>query len=407
MFTKIIAFFESLILAITLLFSHFGAVFYLPAEKKVDALQSKTGGFVFGVCHPADGEYEDIGELGLGWVRFDIPYPFNSDGSISGSYTAFKNRCKAYTAEGFKVMAITPYPKSYFDIGGFNPVAPENQQRTKDIAVFLLNDLRDVIGGIQVTNEMGIETFTYPLTIEEAAVFVGIQLEALNGVKGDIIVGYNTAGMNRSFHEMLKPYHQYCDYVGLDLYLTGNSVDYTKRMRKIYRITKKPIIIQEFGYKSAGKPKTQEEKTAILQQYGYNSEEDAAADIVNFVSKLPPAFQQRVREISQNPDDWAKIVFDDYASHFYRELPDDRYLDCEHTPEGQAQYFASLMPELLREPYLAGLIIYCYRDSYSCWFCGFEGCPHETCWGLTDVNGSKKTSYYAVQKVIADYNSAE
>ncbi len=406
MFTKIIAFFESLILTIALFFSQIGAVFYLPAEKKVDALFEKTGGYIFGVCHPADYEFDSLHELGLGWVRFDIPYPFNSDGSLTGGYISFKNRCKAYAENGFKVMAITPYPKSYFD-AGFNPISPENQQKTKDVAVFLINDLRDFIGGIQITNEMGIETFTYPLTLEEAAVFVGIQLEALNDVKGNIIVGYNTAGMGEDFHKMLKPYHQYCDYVGLDFYLTGSSYDYTKRMRKVYRITKKPIIMEEFGYKSAGAPKTEEEKLAILQQYGYNSEEEAAADIENFVSKLPANFRQRIKEHSANPDDWAEFIFKDNGSHFYRELPDDRYLDCPHTPEGQAEYFADLMPYLLKEPYVAGQIVYCYKDSYACWYCGFEGCPHETCWGLTDVNGNKKPSYYAVQKVIADYNSAK
>lgn len=402
---RIIAFFESVILTLTLFFSQLGAVFYLPAEKKVDALLAKTDGFIFGVCHPVDGEYDDLHELGAGWVRFDIPYPFNSDGSISSAYTSFRNRCRNYTENGFKVMAITPYPKSYFE-AGFNPTAPENQQKTKDIAVFMLNDLREYIAGIQVTNEMGIEVFTYPLTLEEAAVFTGIQLEALNDVKGNIIVGYNTAGLNLDFHKMMKEYHKYCDYVGLDLYLDGSSYDYTKRMRKIYRLTKRPILIQEFGYKSAGEPKTQQEKTEILQQYGYNSEQEAAADIENFVSKLPSAFQQRIKENSSDPADWGTIVFDYYADHFYRQLGTDRYLDCAHTPEGQDEYFASLMPDLLREPYLAGLTVYCYRDSYSCWFCGFEGCPHETCWGLTDVNGGKKPSFYAVQKVIADYNNS-
>ena len=405
MFNRIVSMFESVVLAITLFFSQLGAVFYMPAAKDVRALMEKTGGFVFGVCHPVDGEYDDLGELGVGWVRFDIPYPFNSGGGISQSYINFKNRCKGYVDNGFKVMAITPYPKDYFSIGGFDPVAEENQQRTKDIAVFLINDLRGLVSGIQVTNEMGIDTFTYPLTLQQAAVFVGIQLEALNDVKGDIIVGYNTAGLNLDFHRMLKPYYKYCDYVGLDLYDTGSSYEYTKRMRKIYRMTRKPIMVQEFGYKSAGQPKTEEEKLEILRGYGYGSEAEAAADIENFVSKLPANFQQRIKEYSQDPADWAEYIFVNNASHFYRELSGSLYLDCEHTPEGQAKYFADLMPALLKEPYLAGLTVYCCRDSYACWFCGFEGCPHETCWGLTDVNGVKKPSFYAVQKVISDYNS--
>ncbi|MBQ7549115.1 MAG: hypothetical protein IJT03_05360, partial [Clostridia bacterium] len=61
MFNRIVSMFESVVLAITLFFSQLGAVFYMPAAKDVRALMEKTGGFVFGVCHPVDGEYDDLG----------------------------------------------------------------------------------------------------------------------------------------------------------------------------------------------------------------------------------------------------------------------------------------------------------------------------------------------------------
>ena len=400
MMKRVLAFVQSAILAVTYLF---GSVLNLP-DPHVDDLLERCGGYICGVCHP-DENYTLLQNGGFGWVRFDIPYPYNADGSISSSYTAFKNRARGYAERGIKVMAITPYPRSYFEIGGFDPVAPENVEKTQQIAVFLLEDLREICGALQITNEMGIETFTYPLTREQAIRFIGIQLQALDPIKGDFPIGYNSAGLSEWLHKGMRPYHQYCDYVGVDLY-TGNTSDatardYIKRIRRIYRITHLPVILEEFGFLSEGAPKTAEEKAAILSEYGYASEEEAAADIENFVRKLPAAFQQRLRE-SYTKDEWAKAVFQDYRDHFYREISSrGTYRGCAHTPEGQAAFYADLLPRLRRVKCLAGMFIYCWRDSGVCWFCGQAGCPLETRWGLLDPSGTPKPAYDAVKQCFA------
>ncbi len=395
---KIIAFFETIILTVS---CFFGSVFNLP-DKNVKNLIEQNGGFMYGVCHPNEN-YEMLADAGLKWVRFDIPYPYNQAGEISQHYLDFKARARGYTDRGFKVMAVTPYPKDYFNIGGFNPV--EEAEKTQEIAVFLYHDLKDITGAFQVTNEMGLDTFTRPLTLEEAAVFIGIQLEALDKVTENFPIGYNSADMSRNLHKLMKPYLKYCDYVGIDLY-TGNqgnakANDYCKKVKELYRITCKPIIIQEFGFWSVGGPKTAEQKAEILGCYGYATEEKAIADGMNFIRKLPPQFQQRLKDgYPEEEDRWAEIVFEKEYQHFYGETAAETIENIPHTPDGQAEYFRRVMGELKKLNCLAGLIIYCCQDMERCWACGHTWCPFETKWGLFNLDGTPKPAYYAVKEII-------
>ncbi len=384
---------------LTLLSCWFCSFLNLP-NARVEDFIARNGGYVRGVCHPNEN-YDLLADGGFNWVRFDIPYPYNADGSLSGSYLAFKERCRGYAEHGFRVMAITPYPKDYINIGGFNPVEPENIEKTQQIAVFLLEDLRDVCGAFQITNEMGIDVFTLPLTHEQAIEFIGVQLEALDPVKGDFPIGYNSAGFVEWLHKGMRPYHRYCDYVGIDLY-TGNTSnvtarDYTRTISRLHRLTGLPVILEEFGFLSEGTRKTDAEKAQILAQYGYASEAQAKADIDNFVKKLPAALQARLKE-SYEPSQWGDAIFDNMGDHFYRQIASTAtYRGYPHTPQGQAQFYADILPRLKKLKCLAGVILYCCQDSSFCWFCGFEGCPSETRWGILDPTGKPKPAFDAVK----------
>lgn len=402
---------QSILLIFSMLFSQVGLLFHGPAVRAVEGLHEKTGGYVFGITEPSDtfdGDYDRLRALGTDWIRMEIPYPFDPSGQLSGSYLAFRRSCADFAAHGIKVLGITPVPRYFVAFGGFDPVAPENHQKTKDVAVFLCNDLRDVIGGLQVANELNLtETFGYPLETEEnCALFTGLQLEALHEVKGDLIVGYNTSSTGERFHKLMAPYYQYCDYVGTDMYYSGIAYDYTSRIRKIYRITKLPVLLLEVGYKGAGAPKTDAERLEILQSFGYDSEKAARADIENFVAKLPENFQMHIRMGSEDPADWGDLVFDTHRGHFYREISGRLYRRCAHTPEGQAAYFRDLLPKLMRLECLAGILVFRYKDAQSCWFCGFSDCPHETSFGLVDVSGNEKPAFFAVREAIAAYRGA-
>lgn len=379
--------------------------YFEPASSaQTEAFRKKAGGFICGVCHPNEN-YAQLKRGNIEWIRIDIPFPYDKNGSVRKSYEDFKDRCKGYKDRGFKVMAVTPYPCDYIEAG----VDPrEDEQGVREIAVFLLNDLRGFIDAVQITNEMGIPHFTLPLTQEEAARFIGINAEAMYGVKQDILVGYNSAGPQVDLHLMLKPYHKYCDYVGIDIYIGcfanvgGFMYFFEALVRYLWNLTGKPVVIQEFGYISGGAPKTKEEKRAILRQYGVGSVKEAYDKIETFVDSLNDRMKEHIRRVSPDVSHQGDFIFkSDYVNHLFKELPKTTLIPgYPHTPEGQERFFRDLIPRMYDLPFVGGLIVYCYSDSERCYMCGQSDCPTETRWGLVDVDGNEKPSYYAVRKAF-------
>lgn len=381
--------------------------FFIPKENNATkALREK--GFVCGVCHPNEN-YEQIKQANLEWIRIDIPYPFDKDGYETEGYIGFKNRCRGYVEHGIKVMAVTPYAPDYI-ANGADPRTPEGEKNARATARFLVEDLKDLVAGYQVTNEMGIPRFTIPLTMDEAVAFIAMHLEEMYPLRGDAIIGYNSAGPQADLHSKLRPWHKYCDYVGIDIYLgcffsaPGFMCLFTALTRYLYALTGKPVLIQEFGYLSGGKPKTKKQKLEILGKYGVRSEKEAQNNIEKFVEKLPDGMQEHVRYVCQNdPSRYFSFIFkSDYVNHLYTELPRiTKIPGYEHTPEGQAKFFTDIFDRFYNTKHICGAFIYCYSDPPMCYYCGQEDCPTETRWGLVDKDGKPKPSYYAVQKTLA------
>ena len=380
-------------------------------DKEVTVAEEKIGGFMKGVCH-LDPDYDLIKEGNIEWYRKDIPFPYNADGTISKSYEDWKDECREYVKNGIRIFGVTPYPDDYIEYG-LDPRDPENKEEIQKIAKFYIEDLKGIVGAFQVTNEMGIDRFTLPLTLDEAAEFIGMHLEAMYPVRGDAIIGYNLGGLSvvQLPFKMMK-YHQYCDYVGLDMYLgcfepvLKNADQFITILNFVRKVTGKPIILCEFGYIGYGEPKTEEEKIAILQKYGYNSEEEARANIDDFINNLPKDMKEEIQEDygDRTPEERADLIFNgEYSNHLYCELAEGTGLyGFEHTPEGQAKFFEYIIPKVRNLDYVIGMCVYCWADSDSCYVCGQADCPVETGWGLVDGQGNPKPSYYAVQKGYAD-----
>ena len=373
-------------------------------SEEVNIARKKAGGFIKGICH-AKTNYEQIKASGIEWNRCDIPFPFDESGNLREEYAHFKEKLQEYVKNGIRIMAVTPYPREFI-AHGIDPRLPENEARVKEIAAFLLQDLQGLAGVVQITNEMGLPRFTLPLTTKEAVRFMGIQLEAIHPVRGDILVGYNSAGPQVDVHHMMRPYHRYCDYVGIDIYIGcftshGNYLGmYDVLLAYLWSFTSKPILLCEFGYIGGGVPKTPEEKQERLMRYGVSSEEEARRNLQDFVDRLPQRMQDRVRREASG--DWGNYLFNsDFKDHFYAELPVGTVIpDYPHTPEGQADFYRDLLPRLMRKPYLLGAFIYCYSDSPRCYVCGQEDCPIETRWGLTTIEGQEKPAYHAVRRAF-------
>lgn len=363
--------------------------------------------FIRGVCHPREN-YSQIKEANIDWIRIDIPFPFNADGTECQSYLNFKNRCKGYVDNNIKVMAVTPYPRDYFD-ADIDVRTPEGEEKVRKIAEFFVKDLKGLVGAFQITNEMGIPHFILPLNMDEAVRFIGIQLEVMAPIKGDILVGYNSAGPQADLHTKIKPYLKYADYVGVDIYLgcffamPGFMWIFDAMLRYLWALTGKPILLQEFGYISGGAPKNKEEKKHILNKYGASDEKDAKENIVKFVDNLNEHFAKHVKRVCGNDSSryYDLLFHSDLTNHLYCELPAvTKIPGYDHTPEGQGKFYRDIIPGLYSRKYLCGMFIYCYQDPRSCHVCGQEECPTETKWGLVDNKGNPKPSYYAVKKMF-------
>ncbi len=380
--------------------------FFIPAfSDETKALRRR--GFIRGVCHPNEN-YAQLRNASIRWVRFDIPFPYDENGRLADGYLRFKERAETYAREGFRVMAVTPYPRDYI-AAGIDVRKPENDDKLKGIALFLLDDLKDTVAAFQITNEMGIPHFTLPLTPGEASRFIGVQLRAMYPARGGILIGYNSAGPQADLHARLKPYLRYCDYVGVDIYVGcfanfgGCLWFYDAVLRYLWAFTRKPIFLQEFGYISGGEAKSQQEKQAILKACGADSQEQAKKNIAAFAARLPEKLRRHIEKVGKGDESrYYDLIFkSNLINHFYRELPKrTRIPGYSHTPQGQADFYRDILPRLYRMKYLCAAFIYCYADSNQCYICGQDDCPTETRWGLVDCGGKEKPSYFAVKKAF-------
>jgi len=364
-------------------------------------------GFICGVCHP-NSNIQQIKDAGIQWIRIDIPYPFENDGSISQSYVRFKEKCSRFTDKGVKVMAVTPYPGEYIENGADTRTA-EGRERAKETARFLITDLKGYVGAMQITNEMGIPRFTLPLTMNEAVEFIALHLKEMYPLKGDILLGYNSAGPQADLNAGMLPYREFFDYVGIDIYIGcfdaygGFMWMFDALVRYLWAMMGKPVLIQEFGYISGGHPKTKKQKRDLLKKYGAKSENDAKLHIAEFTDNIPEKFSKHIKYLAKNDESrYFDLLFNsDLKNHLYCELPPQTKIPgYDHTPVGQAKFYEYILPHLYSLPFVCGAIIYCYSDSDACYICGQSDCPTETRWGLVTRNSEPKPSYYAVKKAF-------
>ncbi|MCL2301091.1 MAG: hypothetical protein FWC27_13190 [Firmicutes bacterium] len=388
------------------------AILSIPLRRQqspeAEATMAKAGGFMRGICH-AYGDYEQLLENNISWERLDCPFPFEADGvTLTEGYKNYKQNLIERRDAGMKTMVVTPNPGAFVD-RGMDPRTPEGLAKTTEVAVFMVQDLKPYISAVQIGNELGLPRFMRPLNIEESAQFIIAQIKALQPVKGDVLVGYNTAGPQMDLNSLVKPYGEYLDFFGLDIYL-GCFFGFPSYMwvfdlaiTAMWSYMQKPIVMAEFGYMSAGEPKTTEQKNALLmERYGYPNEAAVRADPEGFLVAVGNYSKQFGDYIGTHAgEDLNAYMFGvDCAVHLYCELPSDFVIPggYPHSPEGQAKFYKEVIPRFARYPYVIGEFIYAWKDAEACYACGQTDCPQETGWGLLNADGSAKPSLAVVKE---------
>jgi len=170
------------------------------------------------------------------------------------------------------------------------------------------------------------------------------------------VVGHNPAGAANAYYFFGRFYsdlHELLDYCGIDGYygtwIAGGPDDWGPRVAEIHNLTGLPVLVNEWGFSSAGGVMTQDQSA----------------------QGLPPC-QVKKWEHTWGPG---------------------------HTPEGQAEFVEAAFDAFRSQrDALLGVFFYRWEDQERCWQCGQADCPAETAWGLVDLKGRPKPSYDAFRQ---------
>lgn len=304
------------------LFIHngFKSIFFIDKEtQEVKDFKTKIGGVMRGVCHPhkESETLKKIEAANINWVRFDIPgiipfeldknnNPIEKDGEYvpNAFFKEFVEKCEYYKTFNQKLLVITPGifdmlkfvgEESVFQFGG--DFTKKFIDFSKTCARFYAEKLSPIVSGFQVCNETEIPKWRGALTTEQVTYFIGgVMMKEMHDIcsKNNCIIGFNQSmlGNFNLANGLTKNYSEFFDYVGADLY-AGSFEPYTKFMwinefyvKYLYYVTRKPIIITEFGYIGYGENKTNEEKERFLRDtYGekFDSEEKIKENFPEFI----------------------------------------------------------------------------------------------------------------------------
>lgn len=362
------------------------------------SLYKKTGGFIRGVCHPREKFQEQL-KAGLNWVRRDMPYPYDAPGQISESYLAFRESCARYLAHGIRTIVVTPYPRKFLQ-HGVDVKTPDGLAKAESICRQIARDFSDLSVCFQATNEMHIAHFRAPLNSAQGCDFIIACLRGLRAGNPVAPIGHNSLSLEWEPYCLKIAQEAPSDYIGLDCYdgtwSAGGPESYIEKIDMIYERLHMPVVVMEFGFASKGKSDgiTREMATAYFRDRGAESLERALETPALLEKALPRPLWDIAQELA--PEDLPEAVMA-WLPHLLKAWPMPGAIP--HTEEGQAAFFAQLLPMLIAHPAVGGAVIYCWQDSEACFLCKATDCPCETAWGLTRFDGTPKPALAAIEQV--------
>jgi hypothetical protein len=317
---------------------------------------------------------QQLREAGLVWLRSEIldldqACFFRGEEQPETFYLA-RAKIAGLRQRGFQVMGITPGPKNRVAEAG-EAGSREYFANYQRLCAYLGHQYRGLIDYWQVANELDIWIFRATLTLEQSVEFLKAGLRGLKEADKNLQVGINITLFpskpgevdgNTDRHEgvfIARSIYQdpqlEVDYAGFDSYpgtwREGGAESWNEYLDAFHELTGKPIIIQEFGYSSAGDLMSEEESR----------------------SGAYPC------EIKKWKFTWKGG----------------------HTPEAQANFITESYRIFAQKPFVIGATYYCWRDHATCWQCGRADCPAETAWGLVDRTGQLKPSYHSLKASLA------
>jgi hypothetical protein len=329
---------------------------------------------------------------GIGWLRTDIPFPFvdGLHGALSPAYVARRKEMHRAAASGLKLFGILPQWGHRY----FNPAAGANlwhdafpawmgtpdddafYPRFSAVAEFIARDLGDISGGTwQIGNEPDTATFRGPYTLEQAVRFAFAGARGIKAASPGDRCGINPAELSSVSRELCRLAYgpdSPLDYAGIDNYfgswIPGEVTDWIPAIDEIAALTQRPVIVAEWGYPSLGQILTFDD--GLLERMYAMSADERAAELVTL--GLPPGV---------NPfchwQGWANAC------------------GGAHDERTQAEYITQGLRIFAEHPRVIGSVLYCWRDSDTCYHCGKPACPSECGWGLVRVDETPKPALEA------------
>ena len=321
-------------------------------------------------------EFRLIRDAGIGWLRTE-GFGFDREKFLLGQaqserFYEMKSRLTEIRRQGFQLMGITPGPRNMPAIAG-EPGTKDFLDNYRRMCAALGSEFAGIIDYWQVANELDIWIFRAGLTLQQSVDFLKAGIIGLQEAGGKLKVGINLTLFpsrpgevdgNTELHEgifIAKGIYQDpsidLDYAGFDSYpgtwREGGPESWNDYLDAFYELTRKPVIIQEFGYSSAGEMMSDDEKA----RGAYPCE----------VKKWRFAWRGA------------------------------------HTREIQAQFVSETFRILAGKPFVIGATYFRWNDPATCWQCGLPDCPAETAWGLVDRDRNPKPSYYSLKAAAHEY----
>jgi len=333
---------------------------------------------MMGVVAPERGQEELMKQAGVEWVRAGggLPFVDRVGGQLRERYVRERESLKALSAKGFRIMGVTPGP----GVGRYKPDesgklvmkwerglpdwfgelgSDQCMKAYEEVCAWLAQDLRGVVQAWQVGNELDWMQFRGPMTPEQACDYILAGARGLKRSDPSLIVGHNLASIYGEyvplFIERLFGEAGLLDYYGIDNYFgswqPGGPEDWVKTISDLYERSRKPVLINEWGYASAGDVRTEEENRSGLSNCQLHK--------------------------------------------WYYTWGDG------HTPAAQAAFIERAFEAFMEQKdKLMGQFYFRWADQPTCWQCGQPDCPVETAWGLVDLQGRPKPSYYAYREGV-------